>query len=284
MATPGAQFANTSYGQYGAQPETQPMNNYRDQNYGNSPGGQGVSVATYQWEKPGRWDDPLKFLPVILVATTISFIGFLYVSLHCIPRLQLGVPPRMLDEGLRQRGIIELILFGVFTTLLVICYVFCICVHPGIIPDGHPHWEYLPQPTAQYGVAAGAPQVTETKKSGERRHCKWCGKYKPDRCHHCRVCNTCILKMDHHCPWIYNCVGFFQLQVFFLVAFLLGDGPALDLLDKPGDCAEGLHGGCRIHDDVPGAFLWVAGFLSRDASHRLLHLPHLADAEVHDDH
>jgi len=219
MATPGAQFANTSYGQYGAQPETQPMNNYRDQNYGNSPGGQGVSVATYQWEKPGRWDDPLKFLPVILVATTISFIGFLYVSLHCIPRLQLGVPPRMLDEGLRQRGIIELILFGVFTTLLVICYVFCICVHPGIIPDGHPHWEYLPQPTAQYGVAAGAPQVTETKKSGERRHCKWCGKYKPDRCHHCRVCNTCILKMDHHCPWIYNCVGFFNYKYFFLLLF-----------------------------------------------------------------
>lgn len=24
------------------------------------------------------------------------------------------------------------------------------------------------------------------------RHCKWCGKFKPDRCHHCRVCRTLV--------------------------------------------------------------------------------------------
>ncbi|KAJ4480870.1 zf-DHHC-domain-containing protein [Lentinula aciculospora] len=27
------------------------------------------------------------------------------------------------------------------------------------------------------------------------------------RAHHCRACGTCVLKYDHHCPWIGQCVG-----------------------------------------------------------------------------
>jgi len=38
----------------------------------------------------------------------------------------------------------------------------------------------------------------------------WCTKCdgpKPPRCHHCRVCRRCVLKMDHHCMFVNNCVG-----------------------------------------------------------------------------
>ncbi|XP_072399728.1 palmitoyltransferase ZDHHC6 [Diabrotica undecimpunctata] len=37
--------------------------------------------------------------------------------------------------------------------------------------------------------------------------CLECQGYKAPRSHHCRKCGRCVLKMDHHCPWINNCVG-----------------------------------------------------------------------------
>lgn len=37
--------------------------------------------------------------------------------------------------------------------------------------------------------------------------CTRCETYRPPRAHHCRICQRCIRRMDHHCPWINNCVG-----------------------------------------------------------------------------
>lgn len=45
--------------------------------------------------------------------------------------------------------------------------------------------------------------------------CTRCETYRPPRAHHCRICKRCIRRMDHHCPWINNCVGE-RNQKFFL--------------------------------------------------------------------
>jgi len=160
-----------------------------------------------------RFGESAKFLPVAFVVFNILGLYLIYLIFHCLPLLQ--------DPESYQRGFIEIIVFNCVTLLLVACYVQCILVHPGTIPDKEDvdgmKWEYVPQD----GRIGNSKELSlqETKRSGDRRHCKWCAKYKPDRCHHCRVCRTCILKMDHHCPWIYNCVGFRNHKYFFLLLF-----------------------------------------------------------------
>ncbi|CAN1238221.1 Probable protein S-acyltransferase 15 [Linum grandiflorum] len=51
--------------------------------------------------------------------------------------------------------------------------------------------------------------------SSRQRQCDKCSKYKPPRAHHCRVCRVCVLRMDHHCLWINNCVGYWNYKAFF---------------------------------------------------------------------
>ncbi|TKY85052.1 hypothetical protein EX895_006132 [Sporisorium graminicola] len=55
------------------------------------------------------------------------------------------------------------------------------------------------------------------KSSGESRWCNKCDAPKPDRAHHCSSCKRCVLRMDHHCPWLANrCVGLRNHKAFFL--------------------------------------------------------------------
>jgi len=160
-----------------------------------------------------RFTEPAKFLPVFFVVANIVVLYIVYMGYHCFPLLA--------SKNDAFQGCVDIFVFNVLTLMIVICYVRCIVVHPGTIPSrdttGDLTWEYVPQNTRGADMASLGLGLQETKRSGDRRHCKWCAKYKPDRCHHCRVCRQCILKMDHHCPWIYNCVGFNNHKYFFLV-------------------------------------------------------------------
>jgi hypothetical protein len=157
-----------------------------------------------------RFTETAKFFPVIFIVSNIAGLYVIYTFLHLQRMLQAQ------DPETQQRGVAQMVAFNIGALLLLICYARCILVHPGTVPsrDEDPSWEYVGADGQQN---AKTPALSEVKKSGERRHCKWCAKYKPDRTHHCRVCRTCILKMDHHCPWIYNCVGYKNHKYFFLL-------------------------------------------------------------------
>jgi len=53
--------------------------------------------------------------------------------------------------------------------------------------------------------------------SKRKRYCLMCNVFKPERCHHCSTCGRCVLNMDHHCPWLNNCIGFWNWKAFILL-------------------------------------------------------------------
>lgn len=164
-----------------------------------------------------RFGELSKLLPVAAVVLTIVLLYVQYVLLHCLRLLQLDLPPSARMQNDVSRGIAHLAVFHVITGLLLYCLGRCILTYPGTIPSGQ-GWD-LADPDTEQRDEDGSTTLSliEKKASGDRRHCKWCLKYKPDRCHHCRICNVCVLRMDHHCPWVYNCIGFRNHKYFFLL-------------------------------------------------------------------
>eukprot|EP00386_Alphamonas_edax_P010897 GDKI01034813.1.p1 GENE.GDKI01034813.1~~GDKI01034813.1.p1 ORF type:complete len:297 (+),score=49.57 GDKI01034813.1:143-1033(+) len=77
--------------------------------------------------------------------------------------------------------------------------------------------------TVEMGLEEGSLDPSLREGSGPKQ-CRKCGRLKPQRCHHCSVCKRCVLKMDHHCPWVNGCVGHHNYRYFCLFMFWLSMG------------------------------------------------------------
>lgn len=49
--------------------------------------------------------------------------------------------------------------------------------------------------------------------------CPECQIIRTGRSRHCIICRRCVERYDHHCPWINNCVGIRNHNIFFVYLF-----------------------------------------------------------------
>ncbi|SBT77387.1 palmitoyltransferase, putative [Plasmodium ovale] len=154
----------------------------------------------------------IRLLPVFFIFVILFGIYLIYIMYHCLPLVLMSHRKVYVNYDVK-RGVTEISVFHFFLLMYLVNYILSIVISPGFIPNTE-EWAF--KDFQENYLENIESYLLEKKKTGERRYCKWCCKFKPDRTHHCRVCKKCILKMDHHCPWIYNCVGYNNHKYFML--------------------------------------------------------------------
>jgi len=103
---------------------------------------------------------------------------------------------------------------GVVLALLA-CHIRCMCTDPGSARQ-HLEEELLTMMRHEHQHRSTS-ECAEV--SARRWWCTRCDTFRPKHTHHCSTCRCCVLDMDHHCPWVNNCIGWRNHKYFLL--FLL---------------------------------------------------------------
>ncbi|EDV28439.1 uncharacterized protein TRIADDRAFT_19198 [Trichoplax adhaerens] len=147
----------------------------------------------------GLRKDPLGFFCLALTYGIVIFSDYCFIVHTVMPVLSASL-----------WGSFHIIVFNVFVFLLVYSHFVATTADPG----------FVPLPTIKLDFSDQRMQgAIKTPQGSEWSLCTKCETYRPPRAHHCRTCSRCIRKMDHHCPWINNCVGECNQKYFIL--FLL---------------------------------------------------------------
>ncbi|XP_004492612.1 probable protein S-acyltransferase 14 [Cicer arietinum] len=148
----------------------------------------------------------------------IFFLGIVGVTYYAVVLTNYG--PALYFGGIGSlTSLTVLILFHCLLVMVLWSYFAVVFTDPGIVP---PNWK--PSVDEERGEAdpLNGLELSNLQSDASNknvRYCRKCSQPKPARCHHCSVCGRCVLKMDHHCVWVVNCIGALNYKYFLLFLF-----------------------------------------------------------------
>ncbi|KAH6779772.1 DHHC-type zinc finger family protein [Perilla frutescens var. hirtella] len=154
----------------------------------------------------------LRGLGSIMILLVLGVVG---VSYYAVVITNYG--PALAAGGLDSLiAFVVLVLFHFLLVMLLWSYFSVVFTDPGAVP---PNWRPAVDEESGDNDPLTASEFPSDQENGRVRFCRKCNQLKPPRCHHCSVCGRCVLKMDHHCVWVVNCVGALNYKNFLLFLF-----------------------------------------------------------------
>ncbi|KAL1360213.1 hypothetical protein HN51_005569 [Arachis hypogaea] len=159
----------------------------------------------------------LRGLGSVMILLVLGVVG---VSYYAVVLTNFG--PALYNSGgiaSLSSSLAVLILFHSLLVMLLWCYFAVVFTDPGIVP---PNWRPVVDEERGEADPLNGVELSNLQSDPSNqliRYCRKCSQPKPARCHHCSVCGRCVLKMDHHCIWVVNCVGALNYKYFILFLF-----------------------------------------------------------------
>uniref|UniRef100_A0A8D0GV72 Palmitoyltransferase n=1 Tax=Sphenodon punctatus TaxID=8508 RepID=A0A8D0GV72_SPHPU len=152
---------------------------------------------------PGRCrrGDPCGALCLVLTYLSVAYADYV-ILVHIL--LHLWCP-------------FHAVVFNLIVFMLLACHTCAVFADPGMVP--------LPDTAIDFSDLRSSTPHKNDRSNEDWTVCNRCEAYRPPRAHHCRICHRCVRRMDHHCPWINNCVG--ELNQKYFIQFLFYTGTPL---------------------------------------------------------